>query len=164
MTEREYGCLMADFAISEWGQMITNLIPKEDLYTNEDKEYGYEHEPHVTILFGLISDKIKDENVKAATVPLSQCAVQFNEIDSFSNEEYDVVHFKVFSPALNLMNMRATALPHKNARPDYNSHVTIAYVKPGLGEKYKKKIKSFMLIPFQYSYSKPDGSKIYFKK
>jgi len=48
---------------------------------------------------------------------------------------------------------------------EYNPHITIAYVKSGKGEKYKRKFdKKMSLKPKYFSFSSPNYQKVEFKK
>jgi len=48
--------------------------------------------------------------------------------------------------------------PHTTDYPDYHPHMTIAYVKKGMGKKYAEDLKDFSITPDKFVYSKIDGT------
>lgn len=155
----EYGCLMLKFQIPNWTSFIENLINPEDIYNDETKSFGLEKEPHVTVLFGL-HDYVKPEDFKNILVPIRHIKCKTNKISSFQNNEYDVVKFDIEGNYLHQLNkdLRDT-VDYTTSFPDYTPHMTISYVKPGLGKKYSKTLKNSLIItPTSYKYSFPDGT------
>ena len=59
----EYGCVMLYTEIPNWGKHLSK-IDEDDIYDDEFKDYGLEHTPHVTVLFGIHLDETKPEDVK----------------------------------------------------------------------------------------------------
>jgi 2'-5' RNA ligase len=93
---------------------------------------------HVTLLYGLHSDVTDSQvidilkNWKSKDIKIS-----INGIDIFENKDCDVIKMNVESDSLNELNKQLSQLPHTtNIIPDYKPHLTIAYVKKGLGSKY----------------------------
>ena len=154
----ESGCLMGFF--DEPFKEID--IKDEDLYDNDEHEYGKELEYHVTILYGL-DDKKVDEDELCKLMYLINCPeVETTEISLFENEKYDVVKFEVESEDLTILNkMICSMFPYKSDFPDYKAHSTIAYCKPGKGKNYietfDKPIKKKIAF---WEYSKANGRKI----
>ncbi len=159
----EYGCLMAYFNIPTWETKILSKIDDEDLYT-EEISFGKELEPHVSILFGFHDDvdvnKVIDlvnENVKH---PLK---IEIKKVSVFESEKYDVLKFDVESPDLRALNKLMTEnFEYTSNFPEFFPHMTIAYLKRGVAQKY---IKSFtpgavILDSEKFVYSNPDGTKI----
>jgi 2'-5' RNA ligase len=106
------------------------LIPAEDLHKN-----GLEDEVHVTIKYGLQDDQL--DRVKILASMFGPMTLEFKGINLFRRDDFDVVKVDVESEALRRLNraismMIQTDDPH----PVFNPHLTIAYVKPGLGQKY----------------------------
>jgi 2'-5' RNA ligase len=105
---------------------------------------GREAQPHVTVEYGIDpatqieniaevienSDTVKEMAGRGATMTLGATAV-------FPGEEYDVVYVTVESPDLIMLNsVIAKGVTTTDTQPEYIPHVTLAYVKPGEGEKY----------------------------
>lgn len=111
-----------------WGkQQISNDV----LFVDEDGGMGREEEQHVTVKYGLHDSMPSDEllNIFASTAPFN---AQIEPISLFRNEKYDVVKMGVSSPQLREFNRRvSTECPCTDTFPDYNPHITLAYVKPG---------------------------------
>lgn len=58
-------------------------------------------------------------------------------VSLFKNDKFDVIKFDVEkNKTLETIYNRLSKLPNSNEYPDYKPHVTVAYVKSGLGEKY----------------------------
>lgn len=58
------------------------------------------------------------------------------KLDLFRHRDQDVLKINVYSPDLDHDNAVLKQLPNTNNFPVYNPHVTVAYLKPGTGEKY----------------------------
>ena len=163
--EKEYGCLMLDLHIKNWDK-ITEKIKKEDVY--DVPGFGIENEPHITALFGFIYDKVKPEDVEKvvrhAMADKKKIRVKLNEMSIFTNKDYDVLKFDIISPDLNRLNKAlCNEFPYKNDYPDYHPHMTVAYLKPGMGEKYVKKLKKNIIFESgSFTYSYPPDEKYLF--
>lgn len=156
----DYGCVMLYFDIpnATWDK-VQALVKDEDVTSLGDAE-GREHEPHVTILYGLHSD-ISDETIQNLVSKLTSPTIKLKDISTFNNEEFDVVKFDVEGEDLFKMNKMFTELPHTTSYPDYHPHTTIAYVKAGEGNKYRGSINSPIIVkPSKVVYSKANGEKI----
>lgn len=137
-------------------------IKKEDLYDNEDNEYGLEVEPHVTLLYGLLDDKINEEEIIKLLNLINCPEVNTNKISLFENEKFDVVKWDIESDELVLLNKMLCAIfPYESDFPDYHAHTTIAYCLPGKGKNYTEELKKPISKKIDYwVYSKADGKKI----
>jgi 2'-5' RNA ligase len=95
---------------------------------------GCEDTPHVTVRYGLW------DGSPANAIPLIQSAgslkYTLGDITLFENDEFDVLKISVDSPDLTALNEKLKALDHTDTYPGYHPHVTIAYLKPGMGKKY----------------------------
>lgn len=62
---------------------------------------------------------------------------------------------------MKIMNQRLiNNLDYRNNHPEYIPHMTIAYVKPGLGKTYYKKLKyKYKITPKDYVYYNRDDGK-----
>lgn len=105
-------------------------IPDEQL---ADK--GRETVPHVTVKFGLHTQKAADviealKGVKPVTITLGKTSL-------FESDDYDVLKVEVKGAALKRLNkLISDALDHTDTHPEYVPHATIAYLKPGEGAQY----------------------------
>lgn len=160
----DYGCIMGYFNLTDYEKLNSEIgdVKDEDVYDNENKEYGREIEPHVTILYGLHDEDIEEEEVITLLKSIKLPTVQLTEISCFNNEKYDVLKWDVESEYLNIFNKIVTTLfPYTNKFPDYHAHCTIAYLIPGKGESYSKKIDVPQELQIlKWVYSKADGKKI----
>lgn len=154
----EYGCIMMGTDIPDWESKIS-IVKKEDVY-KKDNDYGYEKEPHVTIVYGLHEDEIDLNEILEHVEMLKPLQITINKIGIFPGEEYDVVKFEV--PVTNeLTEYRKFFMKYPNTQtyPKYQPHLTIAYVKSGEGQKYAQKVKPFDVIFNKAIYSSPDEEK-----
>jgi hypothetical protein len=109
---------------------IGSMIPD-----NELADHGRESIPHVTVKYGIhtkdandIFDLVKDHGVIEANI---------GNTDYFSIKDADVVILKVHSEKLNALNKAISdGIECTDTHPEYKPHITIAYVKKGLGPKY----------------------------
>jgi len=114
-------------------EILSRFIKKEDLH-----EYGLEEEAHVTVLYGF-NPSVKKEDIKP--VMEDKCIfhkdIKFTGISLFENDEFDVIKLDVKSEKLHRFNKFFTDnFPYETNFPDYTPHLTIAYVKSGLGKYY----------------------------
>jgi len=158
--KNEYGCLMLDFKIPMWNKVL-DKIDKNDIYDGED--FGLEHDPHITILFGFEDDKFDYANLEKFITSIKNVDfdVELSGISHFESKEYDVVKFDCKSEVLNKLNkFLIEHFPVVNNFPEYHPHMTIAYVKKGSASKYDIKLKTPIHIkPFQITWSSVSGDK-----
>lgn len=168
----EYGCAMLYFNPIKDFVSFQNNIKSEDLYTADDNGgYGLETEPHCTLLYGLHEEVELKTIVEILNgITFGKCLVHNPSL--FENEKFDVLKLDVtYPPApqfdgvefLHTTNKQLSKLPHTTSYPDYHPHMTIGYLKPGLGKKYvdelKRGVSAFVLKPTHIVYSQPDGTK-----
>ena len=117
--------------ILEYGESI----PKKDL--GED---GAENEIHVTVKYGFHTDSIKEfEDILEKIKPFN---IKIGEMSIFKADEdrdSDVVKLDIHSLELHKLNKLVSKIKNTSTYKNYIPHLTIAYVKKGLGEKYTKK-------------------------
>lgn len=134
-------------------------IPEEDLYIAKDKEkqdihgkdwkFGRETNIHITVKWGIKNDDKEQplevfKNEKGGEVELG-------EINYFDNDDYDVLIIEVKSKDLTRLNKKSEELECKeSSHKEYKPHVTIAYLKKGLGDNYKGN-KSFKGKIFKFN-------------
>lgn len=108
-------------------------IPDSDL-----AEDGREDKPHITVKFGLHDDD--PAAVRALLAGEGPIRARLGKTSFFPNGESgagDVLKVDIDSPDLHRLNKKiAAARPTTDTHPTYVPHATIAYLKPGLGQKY----------------------------
>lgn len=146
-----YGCLMLQAKVKDWDDFHTAGIDEDDVYIKpHDKSYGLEQEPHVTVLFGLHEDEVDEETIQSVMKQnLKPFTSRVDEVDVFENDEYDVVKYNIpVSEELQKYRDLFMKFPNTQTFPDYKPHMTIAYVKPGTGKKYKRKLREPFDVTF----------------
>lgn len=158
-----YGCAMLYFNFPGMEE-IHRMIDPEDIYTEEkDRTYGLEDEPHVTLLYGLHSDEINDQDVIDVCKEKKVGDIKLYNASLFENKDYDVLKFDADNEVLFEINKNLEDnFPYSTDYPDYHPHSTIAYIKSGKGAKYVDMLKGkeFIATPDKIVYSKPDGTRI----
>jgi hypothetical protein len=96
---------------------------------------GREDDIHVTCKYGLhITDftQVRDLFINERAIKIT-----LGKISLFINDDADVVKIEVDSPDLYRLNQKISSLFEvTDTHPIYQPHITIAYVKRGLGIKY----------------------------
>lgn len=163
---REYACIMLDYEMPEFIKEIQNKIPKEDLYLGETEKdiknnnFGIEDESHVTIVYGL-DNSVKFKEIEPYLFPLKEYKSILVNVSTFENKLFDVLKVSVKCPkAAESHDLISKNFKIHTDYPDFKAHMTIAYLKKGKAEKYKKdmldKIITVTPYGFNYSYSE-DG-------
>jgi len=155
----DFGCVMVYFDFPGMKD-LHGLVDKKDLDPNEK---GLEDEPHVTLLYGIHSSQVTDEQVKEAARGLAG-TIKLHNAGLFQND-FDVLKMEAENPTLHGCNFNLRQLPYTSSYPDYKPHMTVAYLKKGEGQKYVERLmdKTYTVTPTHLIYSKPDGSKIRFE-
>jgi len=157
--KNEYGALMLKIEYPGWEE-ITGSIEKDDLY-NDEPGFGIETSPHVTVLFGFHKDA--DYELMKKLVSDKQkgnVTITVKNITHFETPDYDVVKFDVDSKEMHALNAIMTDnFDYTNDYPDYHPHMTIAYVKKGLGKKYDKKQEEIEMTGDIFIYSPAEDNK-----
>lgn len=132
-----YGCLMLTSNIDL--KPFQDLIDDNDV-SNDGEYTGKVDLPHITLLYGLTRDY--DPSLLKDLIDQRYWINCLEDIDIFENEKYDVLVFKVEKKddLLEANERLKTFLEYHTNYPDYSPHMTIAYVKSGLGESYRSKI------------------------
>jgi 2'-5' RNA ligase len=154
----DYGCVMLYFDFPEI-KNLHSLIDEEDIYTEDgDRSFGLEDEPHTTLLYGL-HDGVTEEDVMNVINNFDYGTYRITNPSLFENENYDVLKFDASGPNLHETNFELKNYPHTTSFPDYHPHLTIGYLKPGMGKKYENKLKGlqFKLDPTHVVYSMANG-------
>lgn len=143
----DYGCIMLYATVPNWDKHLSK-IDEEDIYNNEEKDYGLEHTPHATVLFGVHLNETKPEDVEKFMKLFKPVEVTVDTIGVFENPDYDVVKYDV-PVTEELKKYREAALaafPNTQTFPDYHPHMTISYVNSGTGKNYKGKVTPFKVV------------------
>jgi len=119
--------------IIEWGK---KNIPDSKLYEDpEDDSMGREDTIHCTVLYGLVDED--PDPVRKILQGESPIKATLGKISLFENEDYDVVKIDVKSKDLHrIHNKLKDNLENEDKFPEYQPHITIAYVNPGEGKTY----------------------------
>lgn len=125
---------------------LTQQIPEEDIYReksmvdgpfgtklqNPEDTYGLEHDPHITLLFGLTNE---NDYFKARKLfsTISQPKFKIGEISSFRREDkpFDVIKLSIISDDFAKINQELLKFPNENKFDKYIAHMTLGYVKKG---------------------------------
>jgi 2'-5' RNA ligase len=159
-----YGCVMLYFKVPELEDYISKIEDK-DVY--DEKGYGIETKSHITLLYGLHDDEIKEKEVFDLLLKYEYPDLLLVKPSLFENDDYDVLKFDVKYPKktekiLHIVNKELEdTFPYTSDYPDYHPHCTIAYLKKGEGKKYVEMFKDAEITvhPEKIVYSKADGKK-----
>lgn len=132
----KFGCLMAYFDIPDWNKIL-DRINDNDLYDDGSGTFGKENEPHITVLYGFHDDVTYKDFIEILEKHGTEFTFKTNKISLFENELFDVVKFDI-EPTQQILDLRndVMELPHTLTYKDYHPHMTVAYVKKGMGKKY----------------------------
>jgi len=138
--------------------MFGNSIPDDEL-----AEDGRETEPHVTVKYG-IHDNTPDA-IAELVAGTGEVKFELGSVAVFpadANRDSDVVIVRVKSRDLVSLNaMIRDGVACTDTHPKYAPHVTIAYVKPGVGQKYlgRSDFKGQKATADSIVFSAADGSR-----
>lgn len=131
---RDFSCITCPFPwdianeIREWEQ---KNIPVEDLIND-----GYEKDIHVTVKYGLHDHDPYE--IRPFISNFKPIHIILGKISIFENEGQDVVKISVDSSDLVKLNkIICESFDHTDTHHMYIPHCTLAYVKSGMGKKYK---------------------------
>jgi 2'-5' RNA ligase len=159
------GCVMAYLDdLKPEIEKLQSQIEADELYEEEgDRTFGLEDEPHVTVLYGIHSDKVDDDKVMELVKKMDwKQPISIGKPSLFENEKYDVLKLGANAEWLKEANRHlCESLPYSNDYPDYNAHVTVAYLKPGKGKEVVERLGDFgtEIVPNKMVYSLPNGEK-----
>lgn len=160
-----FGCVML---IPESFPPLNAAIQDSELYLDpKDPSYGKSN-PHVTSIYGIreldasskIYSLLKKVKLDYFTLTGASC---------FYCDDYDVVKMDVVNEGcvLEFRNLLTQAFPDfENTHGDYKPHLTLAYVKKGLGDSICERYKDFQKASFKISqveYSQQNGQSNFFQ-
>lgn len=164
------GCVMA-FPNEETSRiLLENICP----FQRRIEDSGYckdiETEQHVTVLYGLLDDTpAAVKQALAEHTKKFKVTLEVEDVSLFQNDEFDVIklNFKKNTGLAKLgkLNTLIRKFPNDCRFPDYNPHLTIAYVDPGAGpnlinEDVKASLVGKKLVfnrLIQSGFRRPDG-------
>lgn len=156
---REYACIMLEYEMPNFIKEIQKKIPKEDIYFGESEEetddYGIEDECHITIVYGL-ENSVNFKDIEPYLFKLKDYQTILVNISTFENSKFDVLKVGVKCQLASESNKQINENFDVHATyKEYNPHMTIAYMKKGTAEKYKKDIldKLEIITPYEFNYS-----------
>lgn len=161
--QRDYSCLMLDLSfLKPQFEKFQNEICPCEIY-DETPGHGLEHEPHITILYGLHVQQLKPIRNK---VDFSSVKFKIKDVSLFENENFDVLKFGIESKDLHSLNKKLTDnFEYTSKFTEYKPHSTIAYLQPGSGHYYKKIKNELVGQSFEtnkFIFSNKYGDKVYF--
>lgn len=160
--KNQFGCLMAMVNPTHGPHIIKfgrTVIPSTILYTKQDDDsYGYDDEPHITIKYGYAPD-LSRSDLASILRNIKPFDVVLHALSQFNNNEFDVVKFDAHSDALRELRSRADRYPNQDKYPNYNPHMTLAYVQPKSFNHLRSDLK--LKVPINsFKYSGANGKKI----
>lgn len=162
-TNREYAFLMIDYETNDFIKDIQNKIKEQELYKEEDNnDYGFEKDTHVTLVPCLDNDVDLDK-LKEYLEDLSKYDILLTDLSKFECEKFDVLKCSAMSKTLFDTNKKILKdFESHSEYKKYQPHLTIAYMKHGMADKYTKEIlpKLIHLKPthFHFSYVDEKGN------
>lgn len=157
----DYGCVMLYFDFPEMKELHGSIDPDHVFNDPNDPSFGLEDEPRCILLYGL-HENVTDDQVKDVLKNFTFGTCKAYNASLFENEKWDVLKFDIDGDAIRDCNKQLCQLPHNTDFPDYNPHMTVAYLTPGQGKMYADMFKDRIheMVPKYAIYSKPDGSKV----
>ncbi len=161
----KYGCLMALPPIEHCHKIVDfakKIIPVNILYTDSnDSSYGYtDQDVHCTIKYGFYPDLSK-RDLAQVLHQVKPFKVRLKSLNQFNSENYDVVKFEVEKDEI-LSKLRdiCDEFPNEDQYPEYNPHMTMAYVKSGTFPNTKSDLNIELPIT-RFMYSDSNGKNTY---
>lgn len=125
---------------------------------------GRETEYHITCVYGL-DPETDPKQVQEQVAGFGPVEVTLGEVSRFpatEDHDYDVVKVDVTGDDLTRIHDLIGEMPHQDTHPEFNPHITLAFVKSGKGEQWtgapwggEGTVLSFDALTF----STPDGGK-----
>lgn len=134
---------------------FTVIIPEYELAGD-----GREKSPHITVKYGLHENNPEQVRNLLKKQPMPKAVLlETAFFAGVENGTADAVILNVNSPELIGLNKLIAILPHTDTYSEYKPHITLAYVKLGLGEKYagNTALKGTIVTFPELTYSGKDG-------
>jgi len=153
LTDYDFACLMVDvYPIL----LITKLQNKIDLDDLDDK--GIETNQHITVVYGI--DTYVGLSRMLTMIPKNIGTLKLGKISVFENEKYDVLKVSII-PSNELLKLRSDIVNKLHVTltyPNFEPHITLAYLKKGTAAKYLLKfgnidLSNEVVVFDKYNYS-----------
>lgn len=108
----------------------------------------YDRDPHVTVRYGLTEERVDD--VRRIVTGSGQVYARVGRLSLFQLPEKDVLKFAIEGDGLHRLNHRLSLLPHVDTHPLYQPHLTVAYLRPGAGDKYLNASNALTGLPLRF--------------
>lgn len=157
-----YSCAMLYFTPDTLNE-LHNQINQDDLYISDEMGgYGLETEPHCTLLYGLHDNEVTPEQIGEILNGQSYTICRAHNLSLFENPQYDVLKYDIEGGNLRETNELLKQFPFTTDYPDYHPHMTVAYLKPGLGKLYVERLggKELSITPQHTIYSRTNGDRL----
>ena len=137
---------------------LVKKVNSEDLHPTEEQE----DVPHITILYGLHKNTPKPVKNLLESIGSIKASISVMDIFQPEGRDYDVLVHRIDSPELNQLNLLLRQLPYSSDFNFYQPHLTICYLKRGVGQKYVNSASGLEGTPIEFSniiFSSKDGKK-----
>lgn len=155
-TSREYAFLMVDYETPDFIKEIQSKIKDDELYKEDDNDdYGLEKKSHVTLV-PCLDNNINLDELKSYLEDIDEYGIVLMDISKFECEKFDVLKCSVKSKQLKETNQKIVDVFETHSEyKGYSPHMTIAYMKKGMADKYTKKIldKLIYMKPLNFNFS-----------
>ena len=158
---RDYGAVMYQCKFPAWNKILSQ-INEEDIYIDEnDSIFGYEYEPHVTVVYGFHPD-IDHKGLIEDISKFKPTTIDLIGVSGFENEKFDVLKIDIDpKPLVGYREMLLGKYDNTQDFEGYNPHITLAYLKKGTGKKYHNKKPCGQIVCNEIKYSSPQNHNIY---
>ena len=134
------GCLMLGLEVP-FMKELQQMIDPEDLHV-----FSCEDRPHCTVVYGFNVEEVPDFESLDVDLMASSVDVLITGLGFFQSDVHDVLKFNIHSAALHGLNDELTSrLSVVSTYPVYRPHSSVAYLKPGMAEKYKALVADFLI-------------------
>jgi 2'-5' RNA ligase len=137
-----------DADISEMINDFASKIDSKNIYKEDNDEDDEPMEHHCTVLYGIhandfqpVNNITRGDSLIPNTRPFKVTLGDVSFFEGEKDDKYDVVKIDVQSQELNDLNQRLrNSIEYTNDYPEYQPHVTIAYVKKGTAKNLTKNL------------------------
>lgn len=132
-----YAFLMVEYETPQIIKDIQSKLNKNELYYEEgnEEDYGIETETHVTLV-PCLDNKTNLEDIKPLLSDLDEYDIIITDISKFECDNFDVLKASVKNNTLIKTNKKILQKFTSYTEYKYQPHMTIAYMKHGMADKY----------------------------